>query len=812
MASSFGQYQGGITPITGISEAGANIGRTYMQGAEALGKGISEGIKGYVDNKNKREVTTAKGEALYESLKFMSQNIKDNPELGQFADRFQPMLDKFSKFDSMSTNQQAGFLIEAEAFRNGIAPNLAIYEKGLVARTKQGVQDALSKEVKIPDNQGGYVKGTPFSTTDTIEQNLALARKSFEVQAKTGGLTNFDINSALEKLTTQWENGFANDPNMAKNDPALRDAILKNISDYRNLSSNVATDETTGVTDYAQEAESYAGASTSAAKALENKDMAATLEAQSKVKTPAKADNSKAKEELIAGDINKYLVKESADGKLTLNKNYEKLKTSVPVGDTYRYIENDAKRAGTWNQEEYDKAVAADKILESNVNFYQRKAPNENAYYDSLRKETGVAQRKQAIQDPRVADFAKGDFGENGIPSEALKLAETLGFQRSDYGIGIKGFGEMLPFGTGAVFAPAGYAEATNELPRALQDFFGRVKEGKYDKTTGVVDTGRPADAGKNDFIQPIKAQSVEALKPIWEKAGKTGETKSLVSEAKPEVAPVNKYAKTFDLQTQIQEGVKEGFRQETFAEEKERVRQWFVTNNKGIIPSSLDEVYSSIRPETSVRFMPAPDGGQVMITPKGAQYIPPVKTTALTDEAISKQTLYRYGTRTADGTVIPEERAKGSGIKLAGVAMGGEESAKEFKKLHDDTVKARILIPKLLAMYKQGKVSRTLIPQAMWGDAESLLAQLKAAIRVETVGTGPVALPEHMMILERIGDPRKFFQFDTVGEAKLNSIMKSMEDALVNNSAGVKVTISSNTADRAGSIQQARIEAARAK
>jgi hypothetical protein len=290
-----------------------------------------------------------------------------------------------------------------------------------------------------------------------------------------------------------------------------------------------------------------------------------------------------------------------------------------------------------------------------------------------------------------------------------------------------------------------------------------------------------------------------------------TPETVGLGTDAATAPA-ANKYAKTFDFNANIQEGVKEGFRQETFAEEKERVRQWFVTNNKGIIPSSLDEVYSSIRPETSVRFMPAPDGGQVMITPKGAQYIPPVKTTALTDEAISKQTLYRYGTRTADGTIIPEERAKGSGIKLAGVAMGGEESAKEFKKLHDDTVKARILIPKLLAMYKQGKVSRTLIPQAMWGDAESLLAQLKAAIRVETVGTGPVALPEHMMILERIGDPRKFFQFDTVGEAKLNSIMKSMEDALVNNSAGVKVTISSNTADRAGSIQQARIEAARAK
>ena len=818
MAKTFGQYTGGIQAIQGINEFGAQQAAGIQRTGDVISGLITQGFKDYNENKNKREVTTAKGAGLYESLKFMQANIRDNPELGQFADRFEPLMKKFSQFESMSTNQQAGFLIEAEAFEKSITPNLALYEKGLVARTKQGVQDALSKEVKIPDNQGGYVKGTPFSTTDTIEQNLALARKSFEVQAKTGGLTNFDINSALEKLTTQWENGFANDPNMAKNDPKLRDAILKNISDYRvqnklagDLAGQTSEEYGTGENIISQVmalGEAQQGASTSAAKALENKDIAATLEAQSKVKTPAKADNSKAKEELIAGDINKYLVKESADGKLTLNKNYEKLKTSVPVGDTYRYIENDAKRAGTWNQEEYDKAVAADKILESNVNFYQRKAPNENAYYDSLRKETGVAQRKQAIQDPRVADFAKGDFGENGIPSEALKLAETLGFQRSDYGIGIKGFGEMLPFGTGAVFAPAGYAEATNELPRALQDFFGRVKEGKYDKTTGVVDTGRPADAGKNDFIQPIKTQSVEALKPIWEKAGKTGETKSLVSEAKPEVAPANKYARVFDFGVKIQEGVKEGFRQETFAEEKERVRQWFVTNNKGIIPSALEEVYASIRPETSVRFMPAPDGlgGQVMITPKGAQYIPPVKTTGMSDKEKSEVTLYNWGTKTATGEYIATERTPNSGIKLAGFALGGEKNAEAFQQLHADTVKIRTIVPQLLAMYKTDKLGRTLIPNENWGLAKSLLAQLKAAIRVETVGTGPVAIAEHKSIQDRVSDPTAFLSLDIVGKGTLEGLLKSNEMALINNNAGIQVEFTVPKEARAKSTQQVKL------
>ena len=233
-----------------------------------------------------------------------------------------------------------------------------------------------------------------------------------------------------------------------------------------------------------------------------------------------------------------------------------------------------------------------------------------------------------------------------------------------------------------------------------------------------------------------------------------------------------------------------------------------------GVIPESLDAVYKAIRPETDVQFMPAPDGGQVMITSKGAQYIPPVKAEkGMSDKEKSEVTLYNYGSRDASGTrLIPEERTKGSGIKLAGFAKGGEENAKGFQKLHDDTVKARTIIPKLLAMYKKDKLGRTLIPNEMWGDAESLLAQLKAAIRVETVGTGPVALPEHQMILERIGDPRKFFALDTVGKSKLNSIMTSMENSLRNNNAGISVTFTPTAGDAQGVERQARIDANKGK
>jgi hypothetical protein len=235
-------------------------------------------------------------------------------------------------------------------------------------------------------------------------------------------------------------------------------------------------------------------------------------------------------------------------------------------------------------------------------------------------------------------------------------------------------------------------------------------------------------------------------------------------------------------------------------------VRQWFVTNNKGIIPSALEEVYASIRPETSVRFMDAGDGGRVMITPKGAQYIPPVKTTAMSDKEKSEVTLYNWGTKTASGEYILTERTPNSGIKLGGFALGGEKNAEAFQQLHADTVKIRTIVPQLLAMYKTDKLGRTLIPNENWGLAKSLLAQLKAAIRVETVGTGPVAIAEHKSILDRVSDPTAFLSLDIVGKGTLEGLLKSNEMALINNNAGIQVEFTVPKEARAKSTQQVKL------
>lgn len=813
MASSFGQYTGGIQGVQGISEAGANIARITQAGYADFGKSLSDGIKAYNENDQKNQVLTQQLQGLAAQYKEVYDMYEKNPEMKPFADSLMPTMEQLNKFGSMSLSQKAGALLSGQAAYNQIAPKLQMFKDNQASMTKQGVQSALSKEVLIPDNQGGYVKGTPFSTASTIEENLALARKSFEVQSKVGNLKSFDIESALEKLTAQWEHGFANDPNLAKNDPKLRDAILKNISDYRNLSSNAATDETTGVTDYAQEAESYAGASTSAANALENKDMAEMLAAQKKAGVTAGISENKAvlTAEQKAEKARKPILDELNKAKEDLVLAEQALPSPLEVlqgkGDGFFKIK--------------EKRDALREKVDTLTNKYNNVSVTDfKNDVDTRSIEQILAERKVKEVKPKTETDAKlASLGSELVKETQAKLEKTI---RTNENITVNDLirninKEENKRNPTIKDVPISASDEGFSSAKGVETYTdARANLEKVAQKLGIpLDSKLTADQ-MYKISQELGVQSVaagtKATKAVKTLEELSPETVGLGVDAATAPAS-NKYAKTFDFNANIQEGVKEGTRPETFAEEKERVRQWFVTNNKGIIPSSLDEIYRGIRPETDVRFMPSPDGGQVMITSKGAQYIPPVKTTAMSDKEKSEVTLYNWGMKTPTGEYIPTERTKGSGIKLAGFALGGEENAKAFQQLHNDTVKIRTIVPQLLAMYKTDKLGRTLIPNADWGVAKSLLAQLKAAIRVETVGTGPVAIAEHASIEKRVADPTAFFALDITGKATLEGLLKSNEMALKNNNAGIQVTFDLPQEAKASSIQQARIaEATRKK
>jgi hypothetical protein len=92
MASSFQRYSGqGIQPVTGMAEAGANIGRMYQQGLGQLGEAIGQGIKVYGENQQKSQMADAKLASGIERFKQISSIYAQDPEfapvVASFADR-----------------------------------------------------------------------------------------------------------------------------------------------------------------------------------------------------------------------------------------------------------------------------------------------------------------------------------------------------------------------------------------------------------------------------------------------------------------------------------------------------------------------------------------------------------------------------------------------------------------------------------------------------------------------------------------------------------------------------------------------------
>ncbi len=148
------------------------------------------------------------------------------------------------------------------------------------------------------------------------------------------------------------------------------------------------------------------------------------------------------------------------------------------------------RKAGFIDEAKLATAIAADRKVEKNS---YRKGNNVTSYLRTLASRFNALKRSEIMKDPRVAKFASGDFsGDAGLPDEAMALAERMGMNRKQFGIPDAGLGEGLPLGLGAVFAPAGYGEASETMPRGLQAFFRAVQEGRFDPEKLTV---RPPEA-----------------------------------------------------------------------------------------------------------------------------------------------------------------------------------------------------------------------------------------------------------------------------------------------------------------------------
>jgi hypothetical protein len=214
-------------------------------------------------------------------------------------------------------------------------------------------------------------------------------------------------------------------------------------------------------------------------------------------------------------------------------------------------------------------------------------------------------------------------------------------------------------------------------------------------------------------------------------------------------------------------------------AMKREKLRE-YVSKKLGFGGSSVDAVMNNMfrSNEPVIREITTPSGARVVVMAG-----PDGKWTQLNVGADGKG-FGSYGTQTATGAWIPQTYSvgkKGRTISIAGNFAGPtKESFVEFQRgLADymDGITAAEDLKDIIGITGKS-LPWNVDVQAR---AAGLVARIKAAVRISTLGTGAISDYEQKLLDDVIQDPTKFFTMDSANRARIEGIFDKLDSHLVN-------------------------------
>lgn len=234
----FQQYQGGIAPIQGISEAGARIGQMSGSGLADMGKSLAEGIQAYHENTAKWDMVSGEADALASQVANTQKLFLSHPAYVPLAEALSPYVEQLSGVKSQSLPKALGTLNSIKAAYQGTMQQFPLYE----AIRQQREYGAFGEGLADPNNTtntaiapvGTSPNDLKWDYTKTTEANIFSAGKyydSYKSANPTVRLRNKQdwVKSWLSSLPNQ----IAND---SKVDKRVRDKAIEHVSNA--VSSN----------------------------------------------------------------------------------------------------------------------------------------------------------------------------------------------------------------------------------------------------------------------------------------------------------------------------------------------------------------------------------------------------------------------------------------------------------------------------------------------------------------------------------------------------------------------------------------------
>lgn len=178
----FQQYQGGIAPIQGISEAGARIGQMNQQGFADLSKSLAEGIEQYHKNKQLNDAADQKLAIMADEFASRIQQFSSTPEYAPFAKRYEPLQKQVEKAHTLNLPKKLALLHELESINSQTDKDFVMFDILKKSREAQVTPEAIKAgnvgtERIIP--LGSNPADTKYNPYETFEQNEQSARKYY---------------------------------------------------------------------------------------------------------------------------------------------------------------------------------------------------------------------------------------------------------------------------------------------------------------------------------------------------------------------------------------------------------------------------------------------------------------------------------------------------------------------------------------------------------------------------------------------------------------------------------------------------------
>ena len=231
MAKTFGQYTGGIEAATG------NLVPAYGQMADQTFRtmaGLASTITKTYDTINSQEEENAANKELIKGQqgnltaikKLMDANpdTKDSP----LSMSINEMIVKLGTAGDLNRGQLKGLLKSSEVFTSQLPLTMQLQDKAFLAQTTAGVNNALKalKGRTVKDDTGYDIPVPSFQggSPERYEKDL---RTFFQQHKADNPKVELDVDKAVRDSIQLQLQGFTNDPDLKKADPAYQQHLIR---------------------------------------------------------------------------------------------------------------------------------------------------------------------------------------------------------------------------------------------------------------------------------------------------------------------------------------------------------------------------------------------------------------------------------------------------------------------------------------------------------------------------------------------------------------------------------------------------------